>query len=183
MLKRGATRFDDPLHWPVLGTTGKKAPRLRTVILRRFQATERLLVCYTDARASKVKEIRDSKNVGWLFYHPNKKVQLRITGPAELHKDNPFADDLWATTPITGRLDYCADPSPGTPVDQPSTGLPDFLLKKAPTLLNTEKSFKNFMAISCRIESLDCLKLRATGHLRARFEWQDNRLSSTWLIP
>ena len=36
MLKRGVTHFNDPFHWPVLGTTGKEGCNLRTVILRQL---------------------------------------------------------------------------------------------------------------------------------------------------
>ncbi len=183
MLKRGATRFDDPFHWPVLGTTGKDGCRLRTVILRQLTLPDRILVCHTDARSAKAREIVDSGKVGWLFYHPKKKVQLRISGQAELHTDDRFADDQWAATRITGRLDYCATQPPGTPVDRPSSGLPDFLLNKIPTLLESERGRKNFMAISCKIDAIDWLVLSALGHRRARFDWHENRLNATWLIP
>lgn len=183
MLKRGVSRFNDPFHWPVLGTTGKDGCRLRTVILRQFIVSERVLVCHTDARADKVKEISDSAAASWLFYHPKRKVQLRISGHATLHADDQFADEQWAGAKITSRLNYCAIEPPGTPVDQPSSGLPELLLHKLPTLLESESGRKNFMAIACRIDSMDWLILSALGNRRARFDWDDNRLSSTWLIP
>ncbi len=183
MLKRGVTHFNDPFHWPVLGTTGKSGCRLRTVILRQFILPERILVCHTDARATKAQEICTDNKVGWLFYHPKKKVQLRISGLAKLHTDDPFADDQWAGTKLTSRFNYCTIEPPGTPVDKPSSGLPDFLHNKIPTLLESEKGRKNFMAIACRIESIDWLVLSLLGNRRARFDWDENRLSSMWLIP
>ena len=148
MLKRGATHSDDPFHYPVLGTTGKDGCNLRTVILRRFILPDRILVCYTDARATKAQEIDHFGKVRWLFYHPDKKIQLRILGQAKLHMDDQFADDQWTAVKITSRLDYSATHPPGTPADKPSSGLPDYLLKKIPTLLESERSRKNFMAIS-----------------------------------
>jgi hypothetical protein len=183
MIKRGATHFNDPFHWPVLGTTGKNGCSLRTVILRQFILSERILVCHTDARATKVQEICNDNKVSWIFYHPKKKIQLRILGPAKLHTDDPFADDQWAGTKLTSRLNYCATEPPGTPVDKPSSGLPDFLLNKIPTLLESERGRKNFMAIACRIESIDWLVLSVLGNRRARFDWDENRLRATWLIP
>jgi len=183
MLKRGVTRFNDPFHWPVLGTTGKEGCHLRTVILRRFLLPDRILVCHTDARARKVQEIGHCSEVRWLFYHPEEKVQLRISGQARCHGEGPLADDQWAATKITSRLDFCAALPPGTPVDKPSSGLPDLFLRKAPTLLESEKNRKHFMAISCTIDSMDWLKLSALGHRRARFDWDENRLNATWLIP
>jgi len=183
MLKRGATHANDPFHWPVLGTTGKDGCSLRAVILRQFILPDRILVCYSDARATKAQDIGSYSKVSWLFYHPEKKVQLRISGQGELHKDDQFADDQWAATKIMRRLNYAATHPPVTPVDKPSCGLPGYWLKKIPTLLDSERSRKNFMAISCRINCIDWLMLGALGRRRARFDWDENGLSATWLIP
>jgi hypothetical protein len=183
MLERGAAHYNDPFHWPVLGTTGREGIGMRSVILREFSLTERRLVCHTDARAAKVHDISNSTRVSWLFYHPKRKVQLRISGVASLHADDAFADRQWAAAGISSRLNYCAVEPPGTPVDKPSSGLPDFLLNKAPTLLETDKNRQNFMAIACRIDSLDWLVLHVLGNRRARFEWGETGLKATWLVP
>jgi hypothetical protein len=183
MLDRGVTHYNDPFHWPVLGTGGKEGTGMRCVILREFLLSERLLVCHTDARAAKVHEIAKSARVTWLFYHPQRKVQLRISGEASLHTDDSFADRQWNAIGIATRLNYCAVEPPGTPLDRPSSGLPDFLLKKAPTVLDTEKSRRNFMAIACRIDSIDWLVLQVMGNRRARFEWDKTGMKSTWLVP
>ena len=183
MLGRGVSHFNDPFHWPVLGTTGKDGASMRTVILRQFMLPERMLICHTDARAEKIREISKSAKVSWLFYHPKKKVQLRISGQATLHADDHFADDQWAATKIISRLNYCASEPPGTPIDKPSSGLPDFLLNKIPTLLESERGRKNFMVIACRIDSMDWLILQATGNRRARFDWDQNGLNARWLTP
>lgn len=183
MLERGAARFNDPFHWPVLGTTGGDGCKLRTVILRQLLLPERIIACNTDSRASKAREISAFSQVSWLFYHPKKKVQLRISGQANLHTDDELADERWANTRAPSRLDYCSDEPPGTPIEKPSSGLPDFLTQKVPSLLKSERGRQNFMVITCRIDSIDWLMLRATGHRRAKFEWDENRLSSTWLIP
>jgi hypothetical protein len=183
MLTRGASRFTDPFHWPVLGSIGKDVPNLRMVILRKVMVPERILVCHTDARAPKVQEIRDAERVCWLFYHPKKMVQLRITGTATLHTDDPLAEEQWAAARPTSRLNYCAVEPPGTPIDRPSSGLPDFLLKKVPTLLQTQRGRKHFMAIACRMDVVDWLILRPTGNTRARFIWSEEGLTSTWIVP
>ncbi|UCH20912.1 MAG: pyridoxamine 5'-phosphate oxidase family protein [Deltaproteobacteria bacterium] len=183
MLRHGVSDSKDPFHWPVLGTTGKNSASLRTVILRQFILPERVLVCHTDARTDKVHEITKSAEVCWLFYHPKKKVQLRISGHATLHADDQFADRQWAGTRITSRLNYCTTEPPGTFIDKPSSGLPDFLLKKIPTLLESERGRKYFMAIACRIDSMDWLILKAFGNRRARFDWDENGLTAKWLIP
>ena len=184
MLQRGANRFNDPFHWPVLGTADKKGSRsLRTVILRQFILAERMLVCHTDARAPKVREIIDCDNVSWLFYHPRRKVQLRISGKATLHADDQVANEQWRATKISSRLNYCTTMPPGTVIDKPSSGIPEFFFNKVPSLLESETARKNFMAITCRIDSLDWLILKATENRRAQFSWDENRQTAVWLIP
>jgi hypothetical protein len=183
MLGRGADHFNDPFHWPVLGTTGKEGISLRCVILRQFLLPGRILVCHTDARAAKVQEITADARLSWLFYHPQKKVQLRISGHATLHADDQFADEQWAAVKAASRLNYCTTKPPGTPVDNPSSGLPDFLRRKVPALLDTEKSRPNFTAIAGRIDSMDWLVLQVLGNRRARFDWDETGLNARWLIP
>ena len=183
MLDHGASDPDDPFHWPVLGTTPIEGCNLRTVILRKVNVPERILVCYTDARAAKVQDIKNYSQTSWLFYHPTKKIQLRISGQTTLHAHDTYADRQWADTKITSRLNYCASQPPGTPIDKPSSGLPDILLNKIPTLLETERCRKNFMVIVVHIFSIDWLLLKITGNRRALFEWDKDRLRSTWLVP
>lgn len=183
MLGRGVSNYRDPFHWPVLGTTDPSGPNMRCVILRGFSRSDRILVCHTDARAVKVKQISTSPDVCWLFYHPKKKVQLRISGHATLHTDDEFADRQWAESRLASRLNYCATEPPGTPIDSPSSGWPDFLTHKAPTLLETEKVRPHFAAIACRFDAIDWLELRVPGNRRARFKWDESGLHANWLIP
>ena len=183
MLEQGATDPDDPFHSPVLGTASKEGCNLRTVILRKVKVPERILVCYTDARSAKVQEIMNYTQTSWLFYHPKKKIQLRIFGQTTLNAHDAYADRQWADISITSRLNYCTSQPPGARIDNPSSGLADFLLNKIPTLLETERCRKNFMVIVMHIFSIDWLLLKITGNRRALFEWDKDRLHSTWLVP
>ena len=183
MLERGATHSTDPFHWPVLGTISNEGCSLRTVILRQINASNRVIVCHTDARSPKVREIIDHPQTCWLFYHPEKKIQLRISGPATLHADDSFADQQWSNTSRTNRLNYCASQPPSSSIDKPSSGIPNFLLKKFPSLLETEKYRKNFVAIAVQIYSIDWLILKITGNRRARFEWEKDQWEASWLVP
>ena len=183
MLEQGAAHSDDPFHWPVLGTKATEACNMRTVILRQVKVPERILVCHTDARSAKVQEIMNCSQTSWIFYNPKKKIQVRISGHARLHARDPYADRQWADTSITSRLNYCTSKPPGTPIDKPSSGLPDFLRNKIPTLLETEIGRKHFMAVEVQIFSIDWLILKITGNRRARFEWYGDRLHAIWLVP
>jgi hypothetical protein len=183
MLEQGATHSNDPFHWPVMGTTTKEGCSLRTVILRQVNAAGRTLVCHTDARSPKVQEIKKYSQTSWIFYHPKKKIQVRISGYAVLHAHDPYADRQWAYTSLTSRLNFCTSQAPGTPIDRPSSGLPDFLVNKIPTLLETEMGRKHFMAIEMHVHSIDWLILKVTGNRRALFEWHGDNLRATWIVP
>jgi hypothetical protein len=183
MLEQGAIHSDDPFHWPILGTASREGCSLRTVILRQVKVPGRILVCHTDARSAKVQEIMNCSQTSWLFYHPPNKIQLRIRGHATLHAHDSYADRQWAETRITSRLNYCTSQPPGARIDMPSSGLPDFLLNKIPTLFETEKCRKHFMVIVVHIFSIDWLLLKITGNRRALFEWDKENLQSTWLVP
>ncbi len=183
MLKRGVDYFNDPFHRPVLGTTGKDGSNLRMVILRHFILPNRILVCHSDARSAKVQEISNFAKVSWLFYHPKRKVQLRISGRGILHTYDQFADEQWRATKITNRYNYGTTEPPGTPIDKPSSGLSDLFLNKVPTLLESENCRENFMVIACQIKHMDWLILRTLGNRRARFDWDKNGLNAKWLIP
>jgi len=183
MLDRGATHYNDSFHWPVLGTASQDGCSQRSVILRGFRPAERILVCHTDSRARKAGQIREDSRVSWLFYHPRKKVQLRINGQAELHTDDSFADEQWEATRVTNRLNYSTEDPPGASVSAPTTGLPDLLLNKIPSLLETEKARKNFMSISCHFNAIDWLLLSPLGNRRARFDWKDDEMTASWIVP
>ena len=183
MLEQGAARSDDPFHWPVLGTAAGEGCSLRTVILRQVKVSDRILVCHSDARSAKVQEIMNCSQTSWLFYDPKRKIQVRVMGYATLHANDPTAQRQWVDTGITSRLNYCTSQPPGARIDKPSSGLPDFLRTKIPTLLETERCRKNFMVIAVHIFSIDWLLLKITGNRRALFEWDKDRLHATWLVP
>jgi 3-hydroxyisobutyrate dehydrogenase len=183
MLQRGAAKARDPFHTPVLGTVGPVEPNLRMVVLRRVIEPERLLICHTDRRSAKVEQIRATPRVSWHFYHPDEKIQLRLSGQATLHTADELADRQWAATKLMSRRCYCALEGPGAPSPEPTGGLPDHLVTRSPTEDESETGRHNFVVISTRIDFLDWLFLRARGHRRAQFSWLADRMTATWVAP
>ena len=45
----------------------------------------------------------------------------------------------------------------------------------------SEKGYKNFTVIQCKIKTIEWLYLAAKGHRRARFELDSNK--EYWLVP
>jgi len=183
ILHKGVRSFRHPFHRPALATLDGNGPQVRTVILRAFSEKDRTLICHCDARTPKVSQIRENPDVSWLFYHPEKWMQLRLSGKASVHTDDRTAESQWERVGPTSRINYCAEIPPGSPVGKPASGLPGFLRATAPKLLDHPDARKNFAAIVCRFDHMDWLLLKLTGHNRAVFRWKDNRLDASWVVP
>ena len=183
MLNTGVKNYKHPFHCPVLVTGTGNLGEPRTVILRHFSEKERSLICHSDVRAPKIQQIRKNPHVAWLFYDPKSRLQLRIYGKATIHTDDALAQDLWKRIRVTNRMNYCTTLTPGTPLDKPSSGLPDFVAKTAPPLLDKNTGRENFAAICCHFNTIDALLLGLTGHRRAKFAWGKDQVTSTWIVP
>lgn len=185
LLGQGVDKASDPFHTPVLGTVNAEGCSLRTVVLRQIVVPERLLICHTDSRSRKCQEIEHTPRVSWLFYHPAEKIQLRIHGQASVHTDREdgWAERQWDASKLSSRRCYAALEAPGTPKDEPSSGLPEALTGRIPTPAQSEVGRPHFAVIVCRVTFIDWLYLKASGHRRAEFHWQDDSLHSTWVTP
>lgn len=184
LLVKGVSRSRDPMHSPALATGSARGCQVRKVILRNVDEKERALTCYSDARAAKVGEIREHGHVQWLFYHPRKQIQLRISGQATVHTDDQVADIHWGRVKGFSRLNYCTEWPPGTRIDEPSSGLPARLIRQLSNLVHTNTGRPNFAVIVGRVETIDWLRLSKTGNTRARFEWEaDHRMQAFWVVP
>lgn len=184
MLETGVSDRRDPLHTPVIGTIENNTPQLRTVIFRKFDPASRTLIFHTDLRSEKVSQIQKNPVVSWLFYHPERKVQLRIISDATIHSDDSIADERWTASQLMSRRCYCIPVAPGTISDTPESGLPEILQQRRPTESESDELGRaNFAVISCQIREIDWLYLAAKGHRRAKFEWKNEQLHASWLIP
>jgi pyridoxamine 5'-phosphate oxidase len=183
LLHDGVRNFRNPFHHPTLTTIDGNKPQARIVILREFSEGDRTLICHCDVRGPKVLQIRDNPRVSWLFYHPKKWLQLRLSGTASVHTDDNTAQSQWEKVRLHQRINYCAEIPPGSATDKPTSGIPDFLRDKAPKLLAHSEARKNFAAIVCHFDEMDWLLLKLTGHIRAKFHWKDNQPDASWVIP
>jgi pyridoxamine 5'-phosphate oxidase len=183
LLARGASHSSDPFHEPVLVTGRSDGCGMRTVILRHADETGRTLICYADARSAKIAEIEQCGCAGWLFYHPPKKIQVRIHGPATVHTNDSTAEAQWKRVKGFSRLSFCTEQPPGTPLSAPSSGFSERLLKDLPNLMSSNAGREHFAAIIGRVDYLDWLQLRPSGNIRARFEWNADLRDASWIVP
>ena len=171
MLARGAADRRSPFHTPALATVGADgAPRVRTVVLRGVDVSERVVRVHSDARADKVAGIERTGRAELMGYDRGAKLQLRASGPATVHRADGVADAAWEATRSFSRACYRVEPRAGARIEaggdyaQPSDG---------------EDGRENFAVIRVRVEALEALYLAAAGHRRARFAPGDR----AWLVP
>lgn len=140
-----------PFRYPVLGTLGLESAELRTVVLRDLDSVAKKLYFFTDSRSPKVEQLKQQDTASLLFYHPRRKVQLRIKGRCTRHHQNELSQEYLARLPEEQTKDYRsrrapgAMPGPGGLIEDPSI---------------------HFMVLEIRVSAIDFLQLNAEGHQR-----------------
>lgn len=184
LLVNGSQNPKDGFYTGTLGTQTTTGVSLRTVVLREVNAAEKTITCYSDVRASKVQEIRQYPDVSFLFWDNEKKIQLRLSGKANIYTNDTIALQHWQRTSLSNRRSYLAIPAPGSQQPNPTSGLPQELDSREPTEEESEKGRHNFAVIVIASEFMDWLFLNSSGHRRAHFTYQAGRLiTKSWITP
>lgn len=175
---RGVHDRRSPFHTPALASTGLDGqPRLRVVVLRAFDQEARTLRVHTDRRSDKVAEIAREPRVAVLGYDAATKLQVRLEGRASLHLDDRVADAAWEGSRPMSRACYGTIPPSGSPIPAGAAfRLPADEAGRA-------AGRAHFAAVLIRVERLESLYLDHGGHRRARFVWEGDDLTATWLVP
>lgn len=181
LLARASTEIGHPWRLPVLGTPGDDGCDVRTLVLRQFDPARRMLYCHTDVRSPKIGQIRRNERGAWLFYDPVERVQLRISGPLEVHHDNDLARRRWDAVALEHRRQYLAPEPPGAIQPGPFVNLPDHVRDRPPTREESEAGWPNFCVLTGLVERLDWYSLRNSGHLRLQVRWIDDQPRFEWL--
>ena len=116
-----------------------------------------------------------------LFYDKEEKIQVRLKIECLINHENEITKASWEKTQHISRKCYLVDNGPGTVSDIPTSGLKPELDNFDYTKEQSEKGYKNFTVIQCKIKSIEWLYLAAKGHRRARFDLENNK--DSWLIP
>ena len=182
-LQRAPHDRHHPWRTPVLATCSREGEaRARTVVLRRMVQDGAQAHIYTDARSSKVDDLRARPLFSLVFWSPRLNLQLRVQGPALVHLQGPVVDEAWSRmrqAPSVG--DYLSARAPGQELD-PLAAPP------APAGLGSidrAAAAHHLAVIECRAESWDALLLDRAGHRRAawRFDAQGRPDGGRWLVP
>ena len=153
----------------------------RIVVLRKSDQTNNLLQFHSDIRSDKIPKLKNNKKASMLFYDKEEKIQVRLKVECTINHDNEITKESWSKTGHISRKCYLVDNGPGTESSTPTSGLKPELDNFEFTMEQSEKGYKNFTVIQCKISSIEWLYLAAKGHRRARFELDTNK--EYWLVP
>lgn len=168
----GWTVASHPFRFVNLGTFGELGPEVRTVILREFEKVLDFYV-FTDFRSDKVRELRSNPSATLHFYHPEKRVQIRVKAKAEIHHQDLVSDAFWDRVKGDSRLAYNSVLAPGTEIPTPQDGF-DW----------TEEIDDRFFTVLRFIPfSFEVLQLNGLKHMKILFSKKGGEWIGQWLVP
>lgn len=159
-----------------LGTASSDGgPRVRAVILRRFeQAPERIFFA-TNASAEKVAEIRDQPRVALTLQDNDAAVQLRIEGTAVVVDDDAQRRNAWESLPQHSQELYASPAVPGTPLQEDAHASEEGG--------DTQSAFERFAWIRIDLEWLDWVDLSAEPPRRWQFRLDQGSWRGQQVVP
>ncbi len=181
MLDDAVTNRSSQFRIPVFVCGDQKDFDGRIVVLRKSDQQNNLLQFHSDIRSDKIPKLKNNKKASMLFYDKEEKIQLRLKVECTINHNNEITKESWSKTGHISRKCYLVDNGPGTESPAPTSGLKPELDNFEFTMEQSEKGYKNFTVIQCKIKSIEWLYLAAKGHRRARFEIDNNK--EYWLVP
>lgn len=182
-LEQAASQRRHGFHLGVVANCTPLGPDARTVVLRGVEPTGRILRFHADIRSGKFKSLHSGDRVAWVFHCPKIKLQVRAHGVISIHTQGDLADEAWAATQLLSRRCYLVEPGPGTSVPFPSSGLPEELVDREPTVEESSAGRQNFCAALTHVDHLDVYCLAYEGHRRCHFTFEGGAWLADWRIP
>lgn len=182
-VERGALKWRDPFHLPVLSLVGPAGVDARVVTLRLADRALRRLQCHVDARSPKADQARAGGPCVWVFYSAASGCMVRMYGEVSLLTDGEDVEAAWARTKPLARRCYLAAVGPGTVLTEPGPGYPLELMDREPTREESEAGRVNFALLRATVDRMDRLDTRVSGHRRAGWTWTGADWEGQWLVP
>lgn len=180
-LAEGAGPGKSPYSMVYAATSGLDGrPRLRTVVMRRFDAETGAIWFNTDLRSPKAAELGADPRISILGYDRDAGFQIRVEGAATLHRDAPGKQTAWEASADRSRICYRHGYAPSSTLDTPELGDPTEAMR-APD--DHEAGFENFGAVEVRMETIDILDLARSGHRRSFFKRTTDGWTGEWRAP
>ena len=177
-LEKGVTERGHQFHLLVLGTIDKdNRPQNRNVVLRKVDMTNSLIRFHTDIRSNKIIDIKNNSSISLLGYDKVNKLQVRLTANAIVEESKEVLSDVWSKMYPMSRECYRVKDAPGKVV-----------ASRGEVLFEDEgndklNGFENFVIINCHISSIETLFLHSSGHVRAKYIYENGAFNGEWLVP
>ena len=182
LLTNAVTDRNSEFRTPVFICGNDKDLDGRVVVLRKADQKNNFVQYHSDIRSSKIEKIKKNPNCSILFYGKQEKIQLRLKTECKIHFDDEITKESWEKTGHVSRKCYLVTNGPGTKSEKPTSGLDDKFDNFDFTKEESEKGYKNFSVIRCKIKSIEWLYLAAKGHRRALINLKGPK-KFTWLVP
>ena len=177
-LEQGAIKRNHDFHLLVLGTIDKdNNPQTRNVVLRKVNISQSLIRFHTDKRSNKIFDIQNNNLVSLLGYDKSNKLQIRIMAKAQIENSQEILSDIWSNMYPMSRECYRVNDAPGKIVSSKDDV---FFEEEGADKMN---GFENFTIVNCYIDSIETLFLHSSGHLRAKYQNENNQFTGQWLVP
>ena len=181
MLDDAVVNRSSPFRIPVFICADENNIDGRIVVLRKSDKNNHILQFHTDLRSQKVNILKKNDKASLVFYDKEEKIQLRIKVNCEINNQNITTKEAWKKTQHISRRCYLVDGGPGIISKGPTSGMISELEDFDYTMEQSERGYKNFTVIKCKIKSIEWLYLAAKGHRRAIFDFENNE--NNWLVP
>jgi len=172
-----------PFHTPIVCTVKETSPAPRIMVLRAASDDGISFQFHTDSRSPKTAEIGTKGPVAVLGYDPDLRIQLTVRGIGRIDSAGTYAESAWQGSALSSRRCYLAAHPPGTPVTSPISGLPDHLLDRSPTEIESQDGRANFAVLLIEALELEWLKLTSCGNKRALFRRDGDQWAGQWITP
>ena len=183
-LARGVKDRKHSFHTPVFCNVNDDGViESRVVVLRQFDPLELVLNFHTDFRSPKVTDLKKNNNSLFVFYDYKLKVQMRIKTTSILNNQNEIAKEMWDKTRLLSRKCYLTERNPSSFTLFPEDGIPEHLIGKEPNFEESEKGFRNFTVVENKVNEIDWLYLKISGHRRLKLVFKNESPEYQWLIP
>ena len=181
MLNDAVTNRSSPFRIPVFICGNQSDFDGRIVVLRKSDQKNNLVQFHSDIRSDKIEKLKLNKNASMLFYDKEEKIQVRLKVECTINHNSRITKESWLKTGHMSRKCYLVENGPGTVSSSATSGLKPELDNFEFTMEQSEKGYKNFTVIQCRLKCMEWLYLAAKGHRRAKFDIENNK--EYWLIP
>ncbi|MEX0882941.1 MAG: pyridoxamine 5'-phosphate oxidase family protein [Cyclobacteriaceae bacterium] len=171
-LDLGVSEPGHPFRLVTLSTVGNNQPDLRWVVLRGLERENRFYF-YTDGRTKKVADLKKNPHMALLFYHPEKQVQVKVSGKALVHQQNETSERHWSNVKGEGKKAYNSMLNPGSPIVDPEEAFH----------WQVPMDDRHFCVIEVAANKIESLQLNGFNHIRMASEWEKQDWMHCWLAP